>query len=86
MGGGALMTPLLVLGLGMPATAAIGTDLAYSSVTKFAGAWQHWRQGTVDMQVVRALAIGSIPATLAHMFVLNDIDVILAGNAAALVP
>jgi uncharacterized membrane protein YfcA len=70
MGGGVLMTPLLVLGLGMPATAAIGTDLAYSSLTKLAGAWQHWRQGTVDMRVVRALAIGSVPATLVAVAVL----------------
>jgi uncharacterized membrane protein YfcA len=77
MGGGVLMTPLLVLGLGMPATAAIGTDLAYSSITKLAGAWQHWRQGTVDMRVVRALAIGSVPATLvavAMLFLLHSVD------------
>jgi uncharacterized membrane protein YfcA len=77
MGGGVLMTPLLVLGLGMPATAAVGTDLAYSTLTKLAGAWQHWRQGTVDMRVVRALAIGSVPATLvavAVLFLLHSID------------
>lgn len=64
MGGGVLMTPLLVLGLGMPATAAVGTDLFYSTITKCAGAWQHWRQGTVDMRIVRTLALGSVPATL----------------------
>lgn len=64
MGGGVIMTPLLMLGLGMPATAAVGTDLAYSTVTKLAGTWQHWRQGTVDGRVVRALATGSVPATL----------------------
>ena len=64
MGGGVLMTPLLVLGLGMPASAAVGTDLAYSTVTKLAGTWQHWRQGTVDPRVVRGLAIGSLPATV----------------------
>jgi uncharacterized membrane protein YfcA len=77
MGGGVLMTPLLVLGLGMPATAAIGTDLAYSSITKLAGTWQHWRQGTVDVRVVRGLAIGSIPATLvavATLYFLHSID------------
>src|ERR671916_622251 len=77
MGGGVLMTPLLVLVLGMPATAAVGTDLAYSSITKLAGTWQHWRQGTVDMRVVRALAIGSIPATLvavATLFFLQSVD------------
>jgi uncharacterized membrane protein YfcA len=70
MGGGVLMTPLLVLGLGMPATVAVGTDLFYSTITKCAGAWQHWRQGTVDMRVVRALAIGSVPATLVAVMTL----------------
>jgi uncharacterized membrane protein YfcA len=77
MGGGVLMTPLLVLGLGMPATAAVGTDLAYSTLTKLAGAWQHWRQGTVDMRIVRAMAIGSVPATLvavALLYYLHTID------------
>jgi hypothetical protein len=77
MGGGVLMTPLLVLGLGMPATAAIGTDLAYSALTKAAGTWQHWRQGTVDLRVVRALAIGSVPATLVAvgvLFLLHSVD------------
>jgi uncharacterized membrane protein YfcA len=63
MGGGVLMTPLLMLGLGMPATAAVATDLAYSLVTKLAGSWQHLRQGTVDMKLVRTLAIGSVPAS-----------------------
>ena len=64
MGGGVLMTPLLMLGLGMPATAAVGTDLAYSLVTKLAGSWQHLRQRTVDMALVRALAVGSVPASV----------------------
>lgn len=63
MGGGVLMTPLLMLGLGMPATAAVGTDLAYSTLTKLVGSWQHLRQGTVDLRVVRGLAVGSLPAT-----------------------
>ena len=70
MGGGVLMTPLLVLGLGMPASVAVGTDLAYSSLTKLAGGWQHWRQGTVDVRVVRALAAGSVPATLVAVLTL----------------
>ena len=61
MGGGVLMTPLL-LALGLPATVAVGTDLAYSMPTKLVGAWQHWRQGTVDGRVIRGLALGSLPA------------------------
>jgi uncharacterized membrane protein YfcA len=70
MGGGILMTPLLMLGLGMPATAAVGTDLAYSLVTKLAGSWQHLRQKTVDMALVRALALGSIPASILAVAIL----------------
>jgi uncharacterized membrane protein YfcA len=65
MGGGVLMTPMLMLGLGLPATVAVGTDLAYSLVTKLAGSWQHWRQRTVDMTLVRTLALGSVPASVA---------------------
>lgn len=64
MGGGVIMTPLLIFGLGLPATAAVGTDLAYAAPTKILGGWQHWRQGTVDMRVVRDLATGSVPASL----------------------
>lgn len=77
MGGGVLMTPLLVLGLGMPATVAVGTDLAYSSVTKLAGAWQHWRQGTVEIRVVRALALGSLPATVVAVALLYFLHTVL---------
>ncbi len=73
MGGGVLMTPLLMLGLGMPATAAVGTDLAYSTLTKFAGAWQHLRQGTVDTSVVRGLAIGSLPGTIVALVLLASL-------------
>ena len=74
MGGGVLMTPLLVLGLGMPATAAVGTDLAYSTVTKLAGAWQHWRQGTVNGRLIRSLAVGSVPSTVAAVGVLFSLQ------------
>ena len=70
MGGGVLMTPLLMLGLGMPATAAVGTDLAYSLVTKLAGSWQHLRQRTVDLALVRALALGSVPASMVAVGIL----------------
>jgi uncharacterized membrane protein YfcA len=70
MGGGVLMTPLLMLGLGMPATAAVGTDLAYSLFTKIAGSWQHLRQRTVDMALVRTLAMGSVPASIVAVGIL----------------
>ncbi|MSP13639.1 MAG: sulfite exporter TauE/SafE family protein [Chloroflexi bacterium] len=65
MGGGVIMTPLLMLGFGLPPSLAVGTDLVYAAVTKLAGFWQHWRQRTVDFGLVRDLALGSLPASLA---------------------
>ncbi|MFQ6093430.1 MAG: sulfite exporter TauE/SafE family protein [bacterium] len=64
MGGGALMAPILIFFLKVPALFAIGTDLVYSSITKIFGAWQHYKQGTVDLKVTFYLASGSIPASL----------------------
>jgi len=62
VGGGALMTPILVLMFGVAPTTAVGTDLLYASVTKAFGTAVHHRAGTVDWQVVRRLALGSLPA------------------------
>jgi len=62
VGGGALMTPILVLLFGVAPTTAVGTDLLYASVTKVAGTAVHQTQGTVDWQIVRRLATGSLPA------------------------
>ena len=70
IGGGVLMTPLLLM-LGLPPTGAVGTDLAYSALTKLAGTWQHGRQGTIEWRVVRALAIGSVPATVVAVGILS---------------
>ncbi|HEY9026740.1 MAG TPA: sulfite exporter TauE/SafE family protein [Burkholderiaceae bacterium] len=72
VGGGALMTPLLVLMFGVAPTTAVGTDLLYASITKTFGTAVHHKAGTVDWQVVRRLAMGSLPAaalTLAWMHV-----------------
>jgi uncharacterized membrane protein YfcA len=62
VGGGSLMTPLLVLMFGTPVTTAVGTDLLYASITKCFGTAVHQKHGTVDWQVVRRLATGSLPA------------------------
>jgi uncharacterized membrane protein YfcA len=62
IGGGAVMTPFLILVLGTRPVVAVGTDLVYGSVTKLAGAWLHWRQGTVDMRLALRLAVASVPA------------------------
>ena len=65
MGGAALMAPFLILILGVRPVTAVGTDLVYGAVTKIIGAWVHFKQGTVDMAVVKKLAYGSIPGGLA---------------------
>ena len=63
MGGGALLTPFLIL-MGVQPVVAVGTDLAQMTVTKFFGAWQHQRQGSVDRRLVLFLALGSVPGAL----------------------
>lgn len=64
MGGGAIMTPFLISVVGVSPVLAVGTDLIYSAVTKIVGAWLHVRQGTVDLGLVKRLALGSIPGGL----------------------
>lgn len=64
IGGGALMTPILVLVFGTVPKAAVGTDLFFAAITKLAGVAMHARQGTIDWQVCRRLAAGSLPAAL----------------------
>jgi uncharacterized protein len=65
MGGALVMTPMMIFLFGVNPTVAIGTDLLYSSITKLFGAWQHWRQKTVDWTVVKYLSTGSVPGALA---------------------
>ena len=62
MGGGALMTPLLVLAFGVPPLAAVSSDLVASAVMKPFGGWVHARSGTVNWTLVRWLCVGSVPA------------------------
>src|SRR5260370_31693214 len=63
VGGGSLMTPILVLLFGVHATTAVGTDLLYAAITKTGGTLTHGLKGTVDWRVTGRLAAGSIPAT-----------------------
>jgi uncharacterized membrane protein YfcA len=64
VGGGSLMTPLLVLVFGVSPATAVGTDLLYASLTKTLGGWVHGRRGTVDWKVVGLLSLGSLPAAV----------------------
>ncbi len=70
VGGSSLMTPLLILFLGIKPIVAVGTDLMYSVPTKVLGAIVHREQGTVDRKVVLFLSLGGIPATLLGLAVL----------------
>ena len=62
VGGGALMTPLLISSFGVPPQVAVGTDLLYASITKTAGSWRHHVADHVDWPLVLRLAAGSLPA------------------------
>ncbi len=64
MGGASLMTPLLVLFLGVKPVVAVGTDIAYSSISKLAGGIVHARQHTVDWKIAGRLAMGSVPGSI----------------------
>ncbi len=63
VGGGSLMTPLLLM-FGFPAHVAVGTDLVYAAITKSGGVVLHYRKNTIRMRIVLLLAGGSIPASL----------------------
>src|SRR5919107_6403936 len=64
VGGGSLMTPFLVVTMGVPAPTAVGTDLVYATATKLAGSAAHYRQRSVNLEVALFLGLGSIPASL----------------------
>jgi uncharacterized membrane protein YfcA len=69
VGGGALMTPILLLFFGVAPTTAIATDLWFAATTKVVGAWIHHDAGQVDWQVVRRMWLGSLPMALAVVLV-----------------
>jgi uncharacterized membrane protein YfcA len=71
VGGGSLMTPLLVLFFGVSPATAVGTDLLYASLTKSLGSWVHGRRGTVDWKVAGLLALGSLPASVLTIVLLK---------------
>jgi uncharacterized membrane protein YfcA len=76
VGGGSLMTPLLVLFFGISPATAVGTDLLYASITKAGGAWVHGQRGNVNWRIVGWLALGSLPAAVltASMLAVLHVD------------
>jgi uncharacterized membrane protein YfcA len=71
IGGGALMTPILVLILGTAPKTAVGTDLLFAAITKMAGVAVHGQRGTIDWRICRRMATGSLPAALMTGLVLH---------------
>jgi uncharacterized membrane protein YfcA len=74
MGGGSLMTPLLIVVFGVKPVTAVGTDLAYGAITKTVGGWRHMRHRTVDTGLSLWISIGSVPAAIGGVYVLNAIE------------
>ena len=74
IGGGSLMTPMLILVFGVTPVTAIGTDLAYAAVTKTVGGYKHWRQRTVDLRLSSWMALGSVPAAIGGVWVLSLLE------------
>jgi hypothetical protein len=74
VGGGSLMTPLLILLFGIHPATAVGTDLMYAAVTKTAGSLVHGYNRTVDWRIVGRLASGSVPATVLTIAALSHVD------------
>lgn len=74
VGGGSLMTPILLLLYNIKPAVAVGTDLLYASVTKSVGIFAHGKLGNIDWRMVKRLAMGSLPASLATLWMLHDMD------------
>ena len=94
MGGGSLMTPLLILVFGTAPVTAVGSDITYAAVTKTVGGWRHLRLKTVNLRLSLWLAIGSVPAAISGVWVIewlhdrygNDLDdIVLTMLAIALI-
>ncbi|MFT6390205.1 MAG: putative membrane protein YfcA [Cellvibrionaceae bacterium] len=63
VGGGSLMTPLLLI-FGFPPNVAIGTDLLYAAITKSSGVLAHHKKGNIDWRIAKRMALGSVPAAI----------------------
>ena len=74
VGGGSLMTPLLILLFGIHPATAVGSDLLYAAATKTAGTFVHGLNRTVDWRIVGRLAAGSVPMTALTLFVLSKLE------------
>jgi hypothetical protein len=74
VGGGSLMTPILVILFSLKPAVAVGTDLLYAAITKSGGIFAHHCQHTIEWKIVGLLACGSIPASFAALFLLQHLN------------
>lgn len=74
VGGGSLMTPILILLFGIHPATAVGTDLLYAAATKTFGTLVHGFNRTIDWRIVGRLALGSVPMTAVTLFILSRVD------------
>ncbi len=74
VGGGSLMTPILILFFGIHPATAVGTDLLYAAATKTGGTLIHGLNQTIDWRIVGRLATGSVPTTAGMIFILSRFD------------
>ncbi|MGH2838990.1 MAG: sulfite exporter TauE/SafE family protein [Thermoleophilaceae bacterium] len=76
VGGGSLMTPLLLITGGYSPVVAIGTDLAYGAITKTVGGWRHLNAGHVDLRLSWFLAAGSVPGSILGVITINRLNAV----------
>lgn len=84
VGGGSLMTPILLLFFHIKPAVAVGTDLLFASATKSVGIFAHGKLGNIDLKMVTLLAIGSVPASIATILILKTMDVESSGAIATI--
>lgn len=84
VGGGSLMTPILLLLFHIKPAVAVGTDLLFASVTKSVGIFAHGKLGNIDWRIVRLLAYGSVPTSFATILLLSNMNVESSGAVATI--
>lgn len=75
VGGGSLMTPILMLIFHIKPAVAVGTDLLFASITKSVGIFAHGKLGNINWKIVQRLSIGSVPASMATVYALSLLDI-----------
>jgi len=81
VGGGSLMTPILVLLFGFKPATAVGTDLLYAAITKSGGTWVHHKHDNIDWRITGRMALGSVPAAAVSLYIISQLGIDNHGTA-----